>query len=473
MHAIPKQLNPLPGKLLRWANDPVPANNIVFRLLHDLVRLLLITYREMNKNELTLRSAALTYTILLSLVPVLAMSTAVVKGLGGSNQLREVAYTYIATLEESGSPMDMTNQQSGVTESPATAEKQKPSGLTAHLRGAIDQLFDYVDKTNFATLGSFGVAGIFVSVILVFGNIELALNAIWNVQKSRSIMRKIADYLMLIVLMPISINVALAAGAFLTSPTLASHFQLLIPFVWLQTLVLKLVPISAIALTFYVIYIFFPNTKVHTIPALSGAIFAAILWFGVQNTYIRLQIGVSNYNAIYGSFATLPLFLVWMYLGWLFVLAGAQVAYACQNLKSYRLLPVPAEPASRLSAAMDIMEKVQIAHAQSQPLTREDLESLQEEYGSVLVEEVTDELVAAELLHISNSTGCLLPAGPAEVLGHGPVIKAIFGTETPNTPGGAATREVLSQAIHLSTGVQTQGGQKSGPGNLQEEQSST
>jgi len=185
MHPSPKRLQPLPGKLLRWADGPAPATKNVLRLLHNLVRLLIITYREMNKNELTLRSAALTYTILLSLVPVLAMSTAVVKGLGGGDQLREVAYTYIATLEENGLPMQ--NRQDGMGNSSTTIEQQKQSGLTTHLRDAIDQLFDYVDKTNFATLGSFGVAGIFVSVILVFGNIELALNAIWNIHKSRSI----------------------------------------------------------------------------------------------------------------------------------------------------------------------------------------------------------------------------------------------------------------------------------------------
>ena len=471
MHPSTKHLHPLPGRLIRWADRQTPATNGILRLLHPLVRLVIITWREMNKNELTLRSAALTYTILLSLVPVLAMSTAVVKGLGGGNQLREVAYTYIATLEENGLPIH--RRQFDTLDGSSTISEQQQSGLTSHLRGAIDQLFDYVDKTNFATLGSLGVAGIFVSVILVFGNIELALNAIWNVHKSRSIMRKIADYLMLIVLMPISINVALAAGAFLTSPTLASEFQLLIPFAWLQTLVLKLVPIAAIALTFYAIYIFFPNTKVHTIPALSGAVLAAILWFFVQNTYIRLQIGVSNYNAIYGSFATLPLFLVWMYLGWLFVLAGAQVAYACQHLYSYRLVPTSAEPAQQLSAALDIMEKLQNSHAKGQPLIREDLEPFHAVYSSVLVEEVTDKLVASELLHISSSTGCLLPAGPAEALGHGPVIEAIFGTETPETPGGSATKTALMNIVHSSTGLQTHGGRKTGPGNLQEEQSST
>lgn len=472
MHVASEQSYPLPGKLLRWADDPAPAGIALF-LLHSLTRLLLITYRELRKNELTLRSAALTYTILLSLVPVLAMSTAVIKGLGGGNQLREVAYTYIATLEESNQTTAMATRPDGGADAIKLPDTQKSSGLTGHLRDAIDQLFDYVDQTNFATLGSFGVAGIFVSVILVFGNIELALNAIWHVTTSRSVVRKIADYLTLIVLMPISINLALAAGAFLSSPTLASHFQLLIPLAWLQTLILKLVPIFAIAVTFYVIYIFFPNTKVQTIPAILGAIFAALLWFGVQNTYIRLQIGVSNYNAIYGSFATLPLFLVWMYLGWLFVLAGAQVAYACQHLKSYRLVPAPAEPVRRLSAAMDIMKTVQKAHAERLPLTVEDLESLHKDYVSSLLKEVCDELIEAELLHVSTSNGCLLPAGPQEVIGHGQIINAILGTETPETPGGTAIREALFRAVQSPPSLHALGGRESGPGNLQEGKSST
>lgn len=464
---------PLPGRLLSWAGSPCTSQNALLRLLHALVRLLLITYREFRKNDLTLRSAALTYTILLSLVPVLAMSTAVVKGLGGGSQLREVAYSYIATLEQGSLTASREAGQEIMGPGTDDPELSELSGLTSHLRDAVDRLFAYVDKTNFATLGSFGVAGIFVSVILVFGNIELALNAIWNVHKSRSITRKIADYLTLIVLMPISINVTLAAGAFLTSPTLSSQFQLLIPFVWLQTLILKLVPVFCIALTFYVVYIFFPNTRVHTGPALAGAVFAAILWFMVQNTYIRLQIGVSNYNAIYGSFATLPLFLVWMYLGWLFVLAGAQVAYACQHLRSYRLLPETAEPARRLSAAFDIMASVQKAYGENSPISTEDLETALPEYSSGLLSEVQEQLVTAELLHISTTHARLLPAAPGEVIGRGPIIAAILGVNTPATPGGSASRDALLAASHSSADSPEQGSGAPASGNLQEGQSST
>lgn len=470
----PPQLHRLhPRGLLRWADSRDDSRNLFITVLHSFVRILLITFKEFIKNDLPLRSAALTYTILLSLVPVLAMSTAVVKGLGGGNQLREAAYTYIDTLDQS-STFGTTNSWPRNQETHASSPETKASGLTTHLRDAADRLFDYVDKTNFATLGTVGVIGVFLSVILVFGNIELALNTIWQVKDSRSITRKIADYLTLIFLLPISINVAFAASAFLANPTLADKFQIIFPFIWLQTLILKLIPVIFIALTFYVIYIFFPNTKVQSTPALAGAFLAAILWFIVQNIYISLQVGVSNYNAIYGSFATLPLFLVWMYLAWLFVLGGAQVAYACQHLGTYRLLQETSEPARRLSAAFDIMDSVQSAFTTSTPITMEDLINQQPYYSATLVQDVAEELIEAGALHISTNHARLLPAAPACIINNKTIIEVIFGSNTPDTPGGRTSKEAIQaaaiQSKVLSSGVS---GTESGSGNLHEGPSST
>lgn len=468
-----QQYQPRIRGLLLWADSRDRNRTVLLGFLHMLVRIVLITFREFNRNNLTLRSAALTYTILLSLVPVLAISTAVVKGLGGSSQLKEAAYTYIDTLGQNANSASFDHFRHKPAAETAVAGESAPSTLTTQLRQAVDSLFDYVDKTNFATLGSLGVAGIFISVILVFGNIELALNTIWQVRHSRSIARKVADYLALIVLMPISINVAFAASAFLTNPTLASKFQLLIPFIWLQALVLKLVPVFFFTLTFYIIYIFFPNTRVHTAPALVGAFLAAIFWFAVQNVYIGLQIGVSNYNAIYGSFAILPLFLVWMYLGWLFVLGGAQIAYACQNLRNYRIVPTPSEPSAKLSAAFDIMDLVQKAFAESAPLTIEGLIDLLPDYSAALVQEVTEQLIAAKTLHLAAQEELVLPAGPAGRIDHPLIIGIILGTATVNSPGGRASRQAIQAAAAYSSAAFGPSAPESAEGNLQDGPSST
>ena len=474
MHPSSQPHQPPVRGLLRWADSREKHRISLLDLLRLPVRFLLIISREFNTNNLTLRSAALTYTILLSLVPILALSTAVVKGLGGSSQLKEAAYTYIATLDTGAVTSSIERRLEGTAAENAVPGTPASSTLTIHLREAVDKLFAYVDKTNFATLGSLGVAGIFVSVILVFGNIELALNVIWQVKKSRSIARKVADYLALIILLPISINVAFAASAFLTSPALAVHFEKLIPFLWLQTLLLKLVPVVFFTITFYIIYIFFPNTRVHTAPALVGAFLAAIVWFVVQNIYIGLQIGVSNYNAIYGSFATLPLFLVWMYLGWLSVLGGAQIAYACQNLHAYRLLPTSSEPSERLGAAFDIMDSVQKAFSENTLLTIAGLiDLLQPYHDAALVREVAEQLIAAGALHLSTGEKRLLPAGPANKRDHRLIITILLGSSAADTPGGRTSRQVIEAAADYSSLAWVSTQPESASGNLQEGPSTT
>ena len=421
MDIIQPEKNKNHTTLTAWAEMKVSNPSLISTATRQLLRIILITIKEFNNNDLSLRSSALTYTVLLSLVPMLAMSTAVVKGLGGGDQLREAAYSYIDTLE-----------QTAPKEQPAHSQER----LTDHLRSAADKLFDYVDRTNFATLGTIGMIGILFSVVLVLSNIESAMNAIWKVQDGRSIVRKIADYLTLVILMPISINVAFAASAFLANPKLASKIDVVIPLAWLQTFLLQLLPVFFIALTLYVIYIFFPNTKVKTLPAVFGSILAAFLWFSVQNVYITLQVGVAKYNAIYGSFATLPLFLIWMNLGWMFILAGAQVAYAVQNMKTYRLTRIPAKPSQNLAAAFDIINLTYSSFEQKKAITVSDICAQLPEYPEAVLQEVVAQLQDAAVLHLSLSNKQLLPSEPIKSFDNQTVVDIILGTDAPDTEGG-------------------------------------
>lgn len=432
------------NKLLIWADKTEEKQAVLITMLRKIVRLFLITFTEFNKNNLSLRSGALTYTIMLSLVPMLAMSTAVVKGLGGGDQLREVAYSYIDTLEQKTGNQNNPDEHA---EEAAESKTSEPADLTSHLRSAVDQLFDYVDNTNFATLGTVGMVGILLSVLLVLGHIESAMNTIWKVTAGRSILRKIADYLTLLILMPISVNVAFAASAFLESPVLASKMNTFIPAAWAQALLLKPLPIFFIALTFYALYIFFTNTKVKTIPALTGAVLAAILWFGMQNLYVSLQVGVAKYNAIYGSFATLPLFLIWMYLGWMFILTGAQLAFSCQHLNKHRLAPCSNQPSLRLGAAFDIMEDVYDAFSHQKQLTRDEiLNSQAPHYPRPLLIQVLEELQQAEFIHFSQKDARILPTNPIELFDDQKVVESILGTQSPPTAGGRKSLDAIKAA---------------------------
>ncbi len=458
-----------PGAITLWADNRDPGLNIFSKFFRTFVRVFLVLYAEFQKNDLSLRSAALTYTILLSLVPILAMSTAIVKGVGGGNDLKEIVYNYIDTLEQSshtGLAAEVRKQVDQNLENavnkpidqppadetePAASDAQKApesaeqGSVPAHLRSAADQLFEYVDKTNFATLGTFGVLGLFVSILLVFNHIELAMNTIWHVKNSRPLIRKLSDYLTLLILMPISINVGLASSAILKNQHLNSKLDILIPAVWLQALFLKLVPIIFIALTLFIIYLVFPNTRVKSIPAFIGAFSGATLWFSIQNIYISLQIGVSNYNAIYGSFATLPLFLIWIYMGWLFILLGAEIAFAVQNQASYPLVRQATLPSIRLGAAFDMMELIYKSHEAGDLHDADYLVGLLPSYSPVLVKETIEHLISAKLLYQSADEGVLLPAKAKEYFSKSDLIKTILGDETPPTSGGEESRQLLQQ----------------------------
>jgi len=439
------------SKILRWADKQETDAHPVTKGVRYLLRLILITVTEFNKNELSLRSGALTYTILLSLVPMLAMSTAIVKGVGGGDDLRQAAYTYIETLENSRFTLGSGSHDEPTP--PATSSPADSENMTGHLRSAVDQLFDYVDRTNFAALGTIGVVGILLSVVLVLSNIEIAMNTIWKVENGRSIIRKVADYLTLLILMPISINVAFAASAFLANPTLSSKIDLMIPFPWMQTLLLQAVPVFFIALTFCAMYIFFPSAKVKSVPAILGATFAAVFWFGVQNIYISLQVGVAKYNAIYGSFATLPLFLVWMYLGWIFILAGAQLTYAFQNVKTYLLIPCTPSPSFQLGAAFDILEKVYTAFDNKSPLVFMDLVDQLPNYQPESLQETMQSLISGRVIDRSQTDKRLLPTGPRKSVTSKTVIDIVLGSAVADTSGGKRSLRAIQLAWEEKTEV--------------------
>ena len=432
--------------MISWVDIPPQKRFFPVVWVHKLVRIILITFREFQFNNLSLRSGALTYAILLSMVPMLAMSTAVIKGLGGGNQLREVVYRYIDTLEQTPSiGVEIPGNEVKEESPPLSSSDDLPVELTAHLRSAADKLFDYVDRTSFATLGSFGMLGMFLSVILVLNQIETAMNTIWKVEDGRSLIRKVTDYLTLIVLMPISINVALAAGTILESQALTIHVDRFIPISWIQSLVLQGVPIFFLSITLYIVYLFFPNTKPKAIPTLIGAILAGSLWFITQNIYISLQIGVAKYNAIYGSFATVPLFLIWIYFGWLFVLLGAQVAYAIEKSDRYQLIVKSDAPSIKISAALDLCSAVKRSFQDKGT----DLDSVNQEYPTYSIkqlEEARDTLVSAGFLHHSKESSNLLPSLPPASITSKIVIEAVLGTVTPDSFGGRVSAEVVQAA---------------------------
>jgi len=266
------------------------------------LQIVLLTVRNFWNDQCMLRASALAFTTILSLVPFLALTFAVLKGFGVQNRVE---------------PLVM-EQLSGGSQEIAT------------------RIIDYINNTNMGSLGVFGLLALVITVITLLGNIEEALNVVWGVDETRSLQRKFSDYLSVVVVGPILIFTAVSMTSFLQSQSLVRWLVENSYVGDLLLYLLHLIPymITWIALVF--LYIFIPNTVVRIRPAILGGVLAGTCWQLAQWGYIHFQVGVAKYNAIYGTMAVLPIFMVWIYTSWLIVLFGAEMVHALQNIKIFR-----------------------------------------------------------------------------------------------------------------------------------------
>ncbi|MGV1099964.1 YihY/virulence factor BrkB family protein [Thiovibrio sp. JS02] len=447
---------------------PQPADSRWQRNLRASLRVLLIFFREFGRDSIPLRASALTFIVVLSLVPMLALGTAVLKGLGGGNEARQAAYRLIAQLEiqsrlAAQEQATIYDEELALTplakelKSPAMAEEQ--AALTAHLKKAVDRIFDYVDRTDFVALGAFGVIGLVLAVMVVLGSIESSLNAIWMTESERPLGRRFMDYLALMILLPLAINLALATEATLQSPALLVKTRELLPLTpWLEHALLQVLPLLLVIATFSILYRFLPNTKVRTMPALAGGIFGGIFWLIIQALFIRTQIGVARYNAIYGSFATLPLFLIWLQMGWTIFLAGAEMAFSCQVWKTYRPGPDNLSPVARLALAFNIVDAVYTDFKNRRLTLPANLtEELQQ--PETIINSILTELVNGGLLRrVEEKETGYAPASPSETMAPTEIVDLILGTDVPPFKGSHLVIEAMQAAR------QAVARQKIGPG---------
>jgi membrane protein len=431
------------------------------QLLRMVLRIALIVYAEFSRDRIPLRASALTFVVVLSMVPMLALGTSVLKGLGAGGQMRQAAYVLIE--QQMGSPAmpaagdDLSRSAAGETTArdeqrgaPGDAASDQQLSLVMHLKKAVDLVFDYVDKTNFAALGALGIMALVLSVLSLLSCVETAMNDIWQASNCRSPGRKLIDYLALMILLPLSINIGIGAMATLQSPALLNWLQTKIPIT--GHLLLNMLPLLAVVITFTLLYAFLPNTRVHAIPALIGGFFGGLFLLLVQAIYIKLQFAVARYNAIYGSFATLPLFLLWLYIGWMVFLGGAEVSFACQSWRRYQWQRKPLSPLARLALAFEILKKMDTDYRARVVSTRENV-ALSLGQAEVHVGSVIDDLAGGGLIRGING-GLKEGYVPAAPLGQikafeiGDLILGGFsGEQAPDNPAVRA-REAMHRSLN-------------------------
>jgi membrane protein len=186
-----------------------------------------------------------------------------------------------------------------------------------------------------------GVVMLFYTVISIFGKIEDSFNAIWEVERPRTLVRKFTDYLTVMVLAPILFIISSSMTVLVASKVkvIVQQIALLGAFSSVIFFLLNLMPYLSIWVLLVILYLVMPNTRVPFHSAIAGGVVAGTIFQVVQWVYIKFQIGVASYGAIYGSFAALPLFLVWLQLSWTIVLLGAEIARANEHYETFGFHP--------------------------------------------------------------------------------------------------------------------------------------
>ncbi len=287
-------------------NLPLARQTTGLRFGLRLLRTLVLAVRGSREDIIGLRASALTVYTLLAVVPMAALAFGIAKGFGLKQYLEQQLYKNFKGQQEV-------------------------------LDWIIQFANSFLDNTKGGVVAGIGLAILFWSVLKVLSNIEGSFNTIWQIKRSRSLFRKFSDYLSIMLIAPTLFIISSSATVFISTgiEEIITEMELLGFIAPVISFLLRLTPYFVMWLMFTFLYMFMPYDRVSFKSALIGGIVAGSAFVLFQWLYINLQVGVSRYNAIYGSFAVLPLFIVWLQTSWLIVMFGAELSFSHQNVKQY------------------------------------------------------------------------------------------------------------------------------------------
>jgi membrane protein len=278
-------------------------------LLYRLARILYATVQGFLDKQLTSRAAALTYYSVLSIVPALAFAFSVLKGFG----------VYQRLLDGTIRPF-----------------MQQTFGGNPSLYKALDQMLGFVDQTNVAGLGTTGVLLLLYTAINMLSTIEASLNEIWAAKSARPVLRKVTDYTTLMVITPLLILAAVTLGSAAASSGVVQFMTGTLGLGEIIQFLLRFTSLLLGCVAMVALYVIMPNVHVRFTSALVGGVIGGLMWQGSLLAYVKFQVGMASYNALYAGFGAIPIFLVWMYVSWTIVLVGAQLAASHQYEQNMR-----------------------------------------------------------------------------------------------------------------------------------------
>jgi membrane protein len=296
------------------------------------LRVILLAVRGFLKDQCQKTASVLTYYSLLNVVPVVAVAFAIAKGFGLEKLIEK---QILQMADKANWQADITNQ-------------------------IISFSHNLLDQAKGGLIAGIGVALLFWTVISILGKIEESLNDIWEVKKSRTLIRKFSDYVAMMVFGPVLLIISSSATVLVASQVkvIVNKIALLGVFSKIIFLLLNLLPYVSIWVLFTMLYIIMPNTRIPLRSAILGGVTAGTIAQIVQWGYIKFQIGAASYGAIYGSFAALPLFLAMLQMSWMIVLFGAEIAYANEHYETFGFHP----EYSKISASSKKLLMLRVFH---------------------------------------------------------------------------------------------------------------
>jgi membrane protein len=346
-----------------WSGEP--ASRWVVARAVSLLQFAIMTAEGFVRDRLLLHASALTYFTMISLIPIFAIVVSIAAAIGIDSDFA-----------------------GGLVEK-----------LAAGAPGLQESIVSQIEAADFKALGGIGAALVFVLTVLGLSNVEGAFNSIWGVKKHRNWGRRFPDYLAILVVVPLlATGLSLATG--LQSEWLVQRLLEYEMFSLVYEMGLRYLPWLTLTGSFALMFWFLPNTSVRFSSALLGGAVSAMLVLIAQDIYLGYSVGAARANALFGAFAQLPLLFVWIYVFWAIVLFGAELAFAHQNLASYRqeLRGSSAFPAEREAIALRAALLVARSFDESGP--PETAESLAARLGAPIriVRDVLGQLEAGGIL---------------------------------------------------------------------------
>lgn len=276
------------------------------RIFANVLRYVYAVFRDVFAGQLTLRAMSLVYTTLLSIVPLLALIFSALKGLGVAEQLEAQLAVALEPLGDQGERI-------------------------------AQQVMDAVDRVNFGVLGSIGLAFFIYTAVAMVQKVESSFNYVWYVSKPRNFARRFTEYSLILLLGPLFMVIALGILTSLQNEELVQYLvsnEIIGP---VAVLFSKATPYLIVIGVFTALYMFLPNTKVKFSAALVGGTTSGILWATASLVFTAFVVGSESREKVYAAFAVAILALIWLYLNWLILLVGSQVAFYFQNPEYLRI----------------------------------------------------------------------------------------------------------------------------------------